>query len=421
MNWGPNIKEAITVAHIMDCPTIMVHTGKCYKAVIDLGAAISLLLYSTYQHIDDNFKSSIQPTITKLNTANGLPMTALGMTALHLRIADFKFTHKFMICDRLPDTEIIFGIDVQKKFSILYARDKEKNCYIQRIGKFLMYTRNCEQKAIIGTVKSSLKILLRHNGVIPVKITGPVIKEHMAYFITDDNSTKGRNPNINIINSIHNLKGKTSVNILVSNYTNKHIMFNKGEYIGHLEPTITDNTTTDKPDTHSTNSVTLQKMMAEQVQLDIFDPPCHKLKPGIQSKLEALLKEYTSQFAKDDTSIGITPLTEMTIDTGNSDPMSQKPYPIAMKNNQWVKEEIEKLLTAKVICSSRSSWPAPIIVVPKGDGGKQLVTDYQALNKVTRKFTWPMPKIQDIFFKIKWSKVFFNSEFASWLSSYTFG
>ena len=42
----------------------------------------------------------------------------------------------------------------------------------------------------------------------------------MAYFITDDNSTKGRYPNINIINGIHKIKGKTSVNILVSNYTN---------------------------------------------------------------------------------------------------------------------------------------------------------------------------------------------------------
>ena len=69
-------------------------------------------------------------------------------------------------------------------------------------------------------------------------------------------------------------------------------------------------------------------------------------------------------------SIGMTPLTEMTIDTGTSDPVSQKPYPITMKNYQWVKEVIEKLVTAKVICSSRSSWSAPIIVVPKGDGGK---------------------------------------------------
>ena len=45
------------------------------------------------------------------------PVMALGMTALHLRIADFKFTHNFIIYDRIPDTEIILGIDIQKKFS----------------------------------------------------------------------------------------------------------------------------------------------------------------------------------------------------------------------------------------------------------------------------------------------------------------
>ena len=76
-----------------------------------------------------------------------------------------------------------------------------------------------------------------------------------------------------------------------------------------------------------------------------------------------------------------------------------------MKNYQWAKDEIKKLLTAKVICSSRSSWSAPITVVPKGDGGKQLVIDYHALNKVTRKLTWLMPKV-DIFSKLNGAKYF---------------
>ena len=113
----------------------------------------------------------------------------------------------------------------------------------------------------------------------------------MAYFITDDKTAKGRNPNINIINGIHKIKGKTSVIILVSNYTNKHITFNKGEYIRCLEPAITDDTTIDQSESTSANSVTLQKMMAEQVQPDIFDAPHYNLKPGIQWKLDALLKE----------------------------------------------------------------------------------------------------------------------------------
>ena len=125
--------------------------------------------------------------------------------------------------------------------------------------------QNCEQKATIGMVKSSLKTPLQHNGVVPIKITGPVIKGHMAYLITDDNSTEGRDPNINMINGIHKIKGKTSVNILVSSYINTHITFTKGEYIGCLEPAIPDDRTIDDSETHSTHSVNLQKMMAEQV------------------------------------------------------------------------------------------------------------------------------------------------------------
>ena len=134
--------------------------------------------------------------------------------------------HNFIICDQLPETELIFGIDIQKKFSLSYAWDKDKNCYMQRKGKFLVYAHSDDHTAMIGTVK--------HNGGIPIKISGPIIEMNMAYFLMDDSTPKGKDPNINIINGIHKINGKTSVNILVSNYTNKHLTFHKGEYIGHL-------------------------------------------------------------------------------------------------------------------------------------------------------------------------------------------
>ena len=216
------IKDTVTITHITDCPTSIVHTGKHYKALIDSGTAISLLRYSTCMKIEDCYKTPIQPTTAKLNTADGSPMMALGYTALHLWIAEFKFTHNFIICDQLPEMELIFGIDIQKKFSLSYAWDKDKNCYIQWNGKFLVYTHCCNCTATIGTVKSTLKIPPRHNGVVPVKISGPLITTHMAYFLTDDSSPKGKDSNINIIDGIHKIKGRTSVNILVSNYTNKH-------------------------------------------------------------------------------------------------------------------------------------------------------------------------------------------------------
>ena len=325
-------------------------------------------------------------------------MSILGCTALHLCIADFKFTHNFIICNQLPDTELILGIDIQKKFSLSYAWDKDHQCYIQRNGRFLSFTHTTTQKATIGTVKSTLKIPPRHNGVVPIKISGPSITTDTAHFIADDNTHKGKDPNINIIDGIHKIKDRSTVNVIVSNYTNKHLTFHKGKYIGHLEPLEWE--PIDQGTSHQANSITLKKMMSETVTPDTFNPPHHELSTSVQYSLTLLLEEYDSQFVQDETSIGTTTLTSMSINTGTTDPVSQKPYPIAMKHYDWVKTEIEKLLAAKVICSSHSSWSAPIIVVPKGDGGKCLVIDYRALNKVTRKFTWPMPKVEDIFSKL---------------------
>ena len=70
------------------------------------------------------------------------------------------------------------------------------------------------------------------------------------------------------------------------------------------------------------------------------------------------------------------------------------------------KRRNRKLLATKVICSSRSSWSAPITIVPKGHGGKHLVINYRALNKVTRKFTWLIPKVEDIFLKLNGATYF---------------
>ena len=132
---------------------------------------------------------------------------------------------------------------------------------------------------------------------MPIKISGPIIEEHMTYFITNDYTSKGKDPNVNIISGIHKIKGKTAVNILVSNYTNKHLTFHKGEYIGHLEPAVMEDTTIEQRETHQANSVTLKKMMAETVTLTLSThfamnypklssmnsiPYCRNMNPNLQ-------------------------------------------------------------------------------------------------------------------------------------------
>ena len=69
------------------------------------------------------------------------------------------------------------------------------------------------QKATIGTVKSTLKIPPRHNGVVPIKISGPSIPTDTAHFIADASTHKGKDPNISIIEGIHKIKDRSTVNV----------------------------------------------------------------------------------------------------------------------------------------------------------------------------------------------------------------
>ena len=135
----------------MDCPTIMVHAGKCYKALTDSGAATSLIRYSTYQTIDSRFKTPTQATMTRLNAADGSPMTALGITALQLRIAGFKYSP--ITSSYVTDYQTwkyYLELISRKFFSLSYAWDKEKNCYIQKDNRFSTKLETVNRWQLLG-------------------------------------------------------------------------------------------------------------------------------------------------------------------------------------------------------------------------------------------------------------------------------
>ena len=97
-------------------------------------------------------------------------------------------------------------------------------------------------------------------------------------------------------------------------------------------------------------------------------------------ELEQLLIRNSDCFTEDEHQLGTTPLINMSIDTGDHPPVAKRPYTLALKHHDWVKAEIDKFLEAGVIRESNSSLSAPIVVVPKGDGGKRLCIDFRALN-----------------------------------------
>jgi hypothetical protein len=62
-----------------------------------------------------------------------------------------------------------------------------------------------------------------------------------------------------------------------------------------------------------------------------------------------------------------------------------------------LKEHIKELLEKGFIHPSSSPWGAPMIFVLKKDGTQRLCVDYRALNEVTVKNKYPLPRIDDLF------------------------
>ena len=65
-------------------------------------------------------------------------------------------------------------------------------------------------------------------------------------------------------------------------------------------------------------------------------------------------------FLPDSGDIGKTPLLEVEIDTGDSLPITQKPYTLPLKHTEWVQIELKILEKAGVIVRSVSPWASPI-------------------------------------------------------------
>ena len=52
-----------------------------------------------YNMIEDHYKTKILPAVVHLRTADISSMSSLGEATLLIHIANFKFSHTFIICD----------------------------------------------------------------------------------------------------------------------------------------------------------------------------------------------------------------------------------------------------------------------------------------------------------------------------------
>jgi hypothetical protein len=85
----------------------------------------------------------------------------------------------------------------------------------------------------------------------------------------------------------------------------------------------------------------------------------------------------------------------------STSPIYKTPHRMATPELAELKEHIKELLEKGFICPSSSPWGAPVILVLKKDGTQRLCVDYHALNEVTIKNKYPLPRIDNLFDQLR--------------------
>jgi hypothetical protein len=87
-------------------------------------------------------------------------------------------------------------------------------------------------------------------------------------------------------------------------------------------------------------------------------------------------------------------------------PIHKAPYRMAPKEQVELKRQLDDLLAKGFIRPSRSPWASPVLFVEKKDKSKRLCVDYRALNQVTIKNKYPLPRIEVLFEQLRGAQVF---------------
>ncbi|KAK2912645.1 hypothetical protein Q8A73_006758 [Channa argus] len=113
-------------------------------------------------------------------------------------------------------------------------------------------------------------------------------------------------------------------------------------------------------------------------------------------QLNRLLQDFVDIFAARDEDCTRTGLVQHHIDTGNAPPIRLRPHRLPLVKRQAAQELIKSMVANDIIEPSDSPWAAPMVMVRKKTGKKRHCVDYRRLNALTKKDSYPLPRIDDV-------------------------
>jgi hypothetical protein len=163
-------------------------------------------------------------------------------------------------------------------------------------------------------------------------------------------------------------------------------------------------------------TIKLVSPLGEEVVTELVSPEprkggCHQM--TIDSKeadpLETIkvVSKFSDVFLKDLPGMPLERKVEFAIELiPGTAPIYKRAYMVSGPELVEIKKQIDDLSKKGYIRPSTSPWVAPVLFVEKKDGTRRMCINYRAMNEVTIKNKYPLPRIEDLFDQLRGASVF---------------
>ncbi|GFS63194.1 hypothetical protein TNCV_1496361 [Trichonephila clavipes] len=214
---------------------------------------------------------------------------------------------------------------------------------------------------------------------------------------------KHRTESIRQVTANENITIPPRTEIIVPGYIGNDVSFNSG-LIGSAEnkanglliaSTLVDLSRKTIPSSNVClqSSSLLLSNSPQQLTPDLLENA--ELSPEQKSSAERLFQEFEDVFSRNSSDIGHTTVTQHRIDTADYPPIKQHPRRLPFAKQEEVGTLLREMQENDIIEPSSSPWASPIVLVRKKDGSTRFCVDYRKLNDVTKKDSYPLPRIDD--------------------------
>ena len=378
-----------------------------FKVLVDTGAAITVISEKFFVEVlRAYFAIQKSERVDNIKTADGSKVPVIGSVRFPLLLGDNEYS-----CDATIVPGLAYSVVLGRDF--LYNNSAVidvKGCFVTFHGSNIVYFSKGDKPLVISDVKTVTSYVLdaQSETVIPARLEkslpGPVVG------VIETTTKLSDRFHLCTATSLSSPDPDGMVPLRILNPTDAPVLLHKGTSVGIFSETAPEDIVLSLEPTDGTianDSFGSISKASENTLLSKFKClPSKALSALENNRLNELLLDYKDIFAKSSLDLGRTSVVEHKIDTGNAQPIKQSPYRVSQQQRAEIDSHIANMLEQDIIEVSSSPWSSPVVLVKKKDGTTRFCIDYRKLNTVTKKDSYPLPRIDDALDALSKSKYY---------------